>query len=181
VGVQLKTKLDYDDYRLIPADGKRYELIDGRLHVTPAPSPLHQRVSKRLQRLLEAHFEASGRGEVFDAPIDVILTRNDVLQPDLVVVTNPDLVTARAIEGAPLLVVEILSPSTADYDRVIKAERYAALGITHYWVVSPETRTIECFRRHENTYQLVADFGASDTLTHPDFPELHLSLSALWR
>jgi len=181
VAIELKTRLDYDDYCAIPPDGKRYELIDGRVHVTPAPSPLHQRVSKRLQRLLEAYFEEPGQGEVFNAPIDVILTPHDVVQPDLVVVTNPALVSARAIEGLPTLVVEILSPSTTNYDRTTKAQRYSTLGIMHYWIVNPEARTIECFRRHETTYQLVGSFGPADTLTHPDFPNLRLGLTTLWR
>jgi len=101
----LKRKLDYEDYARIPPDRNRYELLDGDLYVTPAPSPLHQRVSKRLQRLLEAYFEARGLGEVFDAPIDLILTNQDVVQPDIVVVTNPAQVSARAIEGPPALVV----------------------------------------------------------------------------
>jgi Uma2 family endonuclease len=177
----LKARLDYDDYCAIPSDGKRYELLDGQVHVTPAPSPLHQRASKRLQRLLEAYFEESGRGEVFDAPIDVILTPHDVVQPDLVVVTAPSQVSSRGIEGAPLLVVEVLSPTTTVYDRTTKAQRYAALGIPHYWIVDPEARTIECFRRHQGTYQLVGSFGPEDTLTHPDFPGLRLDLAPLWR
>ena len=85
----LKQKLDYSDYAAIPPDRNRYEVLDGELLVTPAPSPLHQRVSKRLQRQLEQFFEAGGRGEVFDAPIDVILSVHDVVQPDLVVVMVP--------------------------------------------------------------------------------------------
>ena len=84
----LKQKLDYADYAAIPPDGQRYEILDGDLSVTPAPSPWHQRASKRLQRQLEAYFEARGLGEVFDAPIDLILTNQDVVQPDLLVVTD---------------------------------------------------------------------------------------------
>lgn len=177
----LKTRLDYGDYCAIPADGKRYELIDGDVHVTPAPSPLHQRVSKRLQRLLEAHFEAPGGGEVFNAPIDVILTPHDVVQPDLVVVADPSQVSGRGIEGIPLLVVEVLSPTTTAFDRTTKARRYAALGVPHYWIVDPETRTIECFRCRETAYHLAASFGPEDALSHPDFPGLRLVLAALWQ
>lgn len=177
----LKTRIDYDDYCAIPPDGKRYELLDGQVQVTPAPSPLHQRVSKRLQRLLEAYFEEAGRGEVFNAPIDLILTPHDVVQPDLVVVTNPSQVSTRGIEGVPLLVIEVLSPATTVYDRTTKAQRYAALGIPHYWLVDPETCSIQCFRSREAAYQPVGSFGPEDTLTHPDFPDLRLGLAALWR
>ena len=177
----LKTRLDYNDYCAIPPDGKRYELVDGKVHVTPAPSPQHQRVSKRLQRLLEACFEEPGRGEVFNAPIDVILTPYDVVQPDLAVVTEPARVSARGIEGAPTLVVEILSPTTTAYDRTTKSQRYAILSVPHYWIVDPESRVIECFRRQETSYQLVGSFGPGETLTHPDFPGLRFDLAALWR
>src|SRR2546422_11713025 len=84
----LKQRLDYTDYTQIPADGKRWELLDGDVCVTPVPSPTHQRVSKRLLHQLEAYFEVRGLGEVFIAPIDVILSPHDVVQPDLVVVTG---------------------------------------------------------------------------------------------
>jgi len=175
----LKTRLDYDDYCAIPNDGKRYELLDGQVHVTPAPSPLHQRLVGRLFRPLSEYFRAPA--EVFVAPIDVILTPHDVVQPDLVVVANPAQVSSRAIEGAPLLVIEVLSPTTTTYDRTTKAQRYAALGIPHYWIVDPEARTVECFRRQEGAYHLVSVFGADDALTLPDCPGLRLDLGALWR
>ena len=177
----LKQKLDYDDYARIPPDGKRYELLEGDLYVTPAPSPLHQRVSRRLQRQLEDHFHARGLGEVFNAPIDVILTFHDVVQPDLVVVTAPAQISGRGIEGAPALVVEVVSPTTHDRDRTTKARRYAALGVSHYWVVDPEASRLECYRRETDAYVLVAQGQGDQSLTHPDWPGLSLSLSALWR
>jgi len=177
----IKAKLDYDDYAGIPPDRNRYEIIDGELYGTPAPSPLHQRVSKRLQRLLEAYFEAPGRGEVFNAPIDLILTRHDVVQPDLVVVTDPGLITRRAIEGPPALVVEVLSPSSVSQDRHVKARRYAALGIPHYWIVDPEGRWVECFRAEGARYALVVRGEGDTALAHPDWPGLVVDLAALWR
>ena len=141
MAVTLKRKLDYEDYAGIPPSPNRYELIDGELCVTPAPSPFHQRVSRRLQRVLEDYFHPRGLGEVFDAPIDLILTRRDVVQPDLLVAAAGQ-VSARGIEGVPLLVVEILSPSTTRQDRTVKAQRYAALGIVHYWMADPEGRRL---------------------------------------
>ena len=179
-GPGLKEKLDYSDYVHIPSDGKRYELLEGELHVTPAPSPLHQRVSKRLQRLLEAYFEDKGLGEVFNAPIDVILTNKDVVQPDLVLVTNPEQISSRGIEGPPPLLVEVLSPSTRNYDRRVKAQRYATLGIRHYWIVDPEEHWVECYRVSDATFKLITKAEDSSTLTHPDWPELHIPLADLW-
>lgn len=177
----LKQKLDYADYARIPPDRNRYELLEGDLCVTPAPSPLHQRISRRLQRHLEDYFHARGLGEVFNAPIDLILTPHDVVQPDLVVVTDPAQVSGRGIEGSPALVVEVLSPSTRDHDRTAKARRYAALGIRHYWLVDPETSRIECYRGEAGAYTLVVQAESGAVLSHPDWPGLGLSLADLWR
>jgi Uma2 family endonuclease len=176
----IKTKLEYSDYAQIPSDGKRYELLEGDLHVTPAPSPLHQRVSKRLQRMLEKYFETPGRGEVFNAPIDVILTNQDVVQPDLMLVLNPEQVSNRGIEGAPFLLVEVLSPSTKNYDRTSKAQRYATLGVSHFWIVDPELQQLECYRAKDGTFELVVQAEKAATLIHPDWPDLPLPLATLW-
>ena len=174
----LKTKLDYSDYCAIPPDGKRYELIDGEVHVTPAPSPLHQRLVGRLFTLLGAYFRPPA--EVFFAPIDVILTTHDVVQPDVIVVTNPSQVSARGIEGPPLLVIEVLSPTTTIYDRTTKSLRYATLDVPHYWIVDPATRRLECYRREDAVYRLVVSYGPDDTFSHVDFPGLAFPLSKLW-
>src|SRR5687767_12118987 len=99
MAIGLKQTLDYSDYAAILPDGNRYEILEGELYVTPAPNPLHQRVSKRLQRQLEDYFEGRSLGEVFNAPIDVILTPHDVVQPDLVVVTDAGRISQRGIEG----------------------------------------------------------------------------------
>ena len=177
----IKQKLDYDDYAGIPPDRNRYEIIEGELYVTPAPSPLHQRVSKRLQRQLEAYFEGRELGEVFDAPIDLILTHHDVVQPDLVVVAEPRQVSARGIEGAPLLVVEVLLPSTRTQDRTVKARRYAALGTPHYWIVDPDARRIECYRAESGAYAATLEVEGNATLAPSDWPGLTIALSDLWR
>lgn len=170
----LKTRLDYGDYRAIPPDGKRYELIDGEVHVTPAPSPLHQRWLLRCARALQDHFTVPA--EVFVAPVDVILSPHDVVQPDIVVVTNAAQVSERGIEGPPLLVVEVLSPTTTVYDRTVKAQRYAALGVPHYWMLDPVTGRLEGYRLEGSGYRAVASAGGDDVFTHPDFPDLRLHL-----
>lgn len=113
---ELERKLEYADLVATPADGKRYELIEGELFVSPSPTPNHQRVSKRLQRQLESYFEEGGINEVFNAPVDVILTERDVFVPDIVVVADQADVSKRGIENPPLLVVETLSPSTRGYE-----------------------------------------------------------------
>lgn len=174
----LKTRLDYGDYCAIPANGNRYELIDGEVHVTPAPSPLHQELIGNLFVALREHFRPPTK--VYVSPIDVILGPHDVFQPDLVVVDNLAQISGRGIEGPPLLIIEVLSPGTTVYDRTTKSHRYAALGVRHYWIVDPLTRRIECHRRDESAYAPVVSAGDADTLTHPDFPSLRLPLSSLW-
>jgi Uma2 family endonuclease len=136
-------------------------------------------VSKRLERRLEAYFESRGLGEVFNAPIDVILTPQDVVQPDLVVVTDAAQVSQRGIEGPPALVVEVLSPTTGDRDRTVKARRYAALGVRHYWLVDPEGARLECYRAEAGEYVLVVQGEGDRSVSHPDWPDL--SLADLWR
>jgi Uma2 family endonuclease len=164
----------------MPADGKIYEVLNGDWSETPAPSPYHQRTSKRLQRQLEAYFEARGLGEVFDAPIDVILSRHDIVQPDLVLVTDPTLVSGRGIEGAPTMLVEVFSPSSVRQDRGVKAQRYAALGVPHYWMVDPDARRVECYRAEGGAYALVVAADGETTLEHPDWPGLTVRLAEVW-
>lgn len=176
-----RPRVSYADLERMADDGRRYEIVDGELFdVTPAPSPLHQRVSKRLQRQLETYFEAARRGEIFNAPVDVILTPHDVFEPDIVLVTDPSQVSGRAIEGAPALLVEVLSPSTTAYDRVTKGRRYAVLGIPHFWIVDPVGRRIECYKSTAGMSRLVAEGGAPGTLRHPDFEGLLIDLDAIF-
>lgn len=178
---ELKRKLDYSDLLVTPDDGKRYELVRGDLYVTPSPSPVHQRVSKRLARLLEDYFEERSIGEVFHAPIDLILTNQDVFVPDLLVVGSPEHVSKRGIEGPPLLVVEILSPSTCKRDRGVKALRYAELGIEHYWIVDPVGKCVECHRLADRLFRRLVAAEGDSMLEHPDWEGLLVDLAALWR
>lgn len=180
MGHRLKRKLDYTDYAATPDDGKRYEIADGSLLVTPSPTPLHQRVSRRLLGQLADFFESKSIGEIFYAPVDLILSNHDVFVPDLVVVSDPTAVSARGIEGPPLLVVEILSPSTELHDRGVKARRYAELGVLHYWIVDPQRRRLECHRLAGSAYGSVAGAEGHSPLRHPDWDGLRIDLAALW-
>ncbi len=176
----LKDTLVYDDLIQLPVDGKRYELAEGELYVTPAPSPRHQWASSRLQRQLQDYFEERQIGRVFNAPIDVVLTPEDAFQPDLVVVTDLALVTERAIEGPPAIVVEILSPSSIAYDRLTKSRRYAALGVPHFWIVDIANRAFECYRNQHGAYHPIARVADGGTFAHPDFDGLVINTAPLW-
>ena len=176
----LKHKLDYDDLAHTPSDRLIYELADGELHVTPSPNPRHQWVSKTLQRQLEAHFEGRGLGRVYNAPIDVVLTKHDVFVPDIVVVADRSIVTARAVEGPPLLVVEVLSPGTAQYDRTTKSRRYAAFGIEHFCIVGIDNQAVDIYLRSGDRYQDIARVVGGTAFDHPDFPGLTIETGVLW-
>ena len=177
----VKAKLDYSDYLATPDDGKRYEILDGDVFVTPAPSPRHQRISWLLECELARYFEVRGIGRMYHAPVGVILANHDVVEPDIVVVADPGQVSDRAIEGAPLLAVEILSPSTGSRDRGLKAQRYARLGVAHYWLVDPQARSIEALRAEQGQFHRAAYSEGETTLHHPDWEGLAIDLAPLWR
>jgi Uma2 family endonuclease len=176
-----RTKLTYDDYAALPDDGKRYEVLAGELYMVPSPTFGHQRAGKRLQRQLEAFFEQKGLGEVFNAPLDVVLGKHDVAQPDILVVLNPLQLSQRGVEQAPALVVEVLSPSSRNYDRIKKAGRYLATGVEHYWILDPEARHLQCLRAQNGTWVVVAEGKDHGRVTDPSWPELTIELAPLWK
>jgi Uma2 family endonuclease len=151
----VKVVWTYEDYRTLPDDGRRYEVIDGDLLMTPAPSTTHQRVSKRLEKAFLLQVEDAGLGVVYNAPIDVIFSQTRVVQPDLVVVLKrrEDIITERGIEGAPDIVVEIVSPSTRSADLHSKRNLYASEGVSEYWIADPEARTVEVLELGDEGYR----------------------------
>ncbi len=165
-----------------PEDSYRYEVIDGELYVTPAPSWLHQRGSGALFGYLWQHIHPRGLGEVVSAPIGVILDDEAGVQPDLVYVSREraQIITERGIEGAPDLVVEVLSPSTEARDRGIKMRRYAAAGIPHYWLLDPRSRTLEPYRLAETGYVSTGVYGPGSIFRPELFPGLEIPIDDLW-
>lgn len=139
-------KLTYDNLNSIPQEreGDRHELIDGELIVTPAPIPRHQDVSDNLVYLLNLHVRAQHLGKVFTAPIDVRLTPDIVLSPDIILIFRDRLhiVGPRTVDAAPDLVVEILSPRTRQRDLGVKRNLYARFGVREYWIVDPEAKSL---------------------------------------
>lgn len=174
--------LTYDDYAALPADGRRYEVHDGELSVTPAPSPQHQIVSRNLFRVLDSHVRATRAGEVLYAPIDVILSDTAIVQPDLVYLdgSRPGAISGRGIEGPPTLVVEILSPASAVLDRRTKHQLYARHGVRFYWLVDPETRAIEAFALGTGGYSLAGRASGTAPTSLPPFADLALVAAGLW-
>jgi Uma2 family endonuclease len=174
------TTLSYAAYAEIPADGQRWEFLDGEVFVTPAPSPAHQFALQRLYRFLEDNLAAFGDDAIaFVSPIDVILNDAEIVQPDVVVARRGQ-VSGRGIEGAPTLLVEVVSPERPTLDREVKARRYAANGVERFWLVDPVGRSIECFELVEGRYALQAQASGDGTAAIPGVHGLSLELARLW-
>ncbi len=151
------TRADLDQ---VPDDGHRYELVDGALIVTPAPVPRHQRVVANLLVYLRA--SCPGELEVLTAPLDVALSDDTVLQPDVLVARRSDF-TERDLPVAPLLAVEVLSPSTRLIDLSLKRARYQAAGCPSYWVVDPDEPSLTAWELEGSEYVERAHVTASET------------------
>lgn len=151
--------LTYDDLVKMPDDGNRYEIIGGVLHVTPAPTPRHQRIVLGLGGRLDSFAMDRGLGTVYPAPLDVRLSPSHVVQPDLVFVRRErrGIVREQFIDGAPDLVVEILAPSTSARDRGEKARLYALFGVLEYWLVDPDARTVTALALQQGIYQALPE------------------------
>ena len=169
----------WDDYRTW-WDDKRWEIIGGEgFDMTPAPLVRHQTVSACLFGKLDAFFRGHPCRLLF-APVDVKLSDEDIVQPDLVVVCKPDQIKRTHIEGAPSLVIEILSASTTTHDRIRKFNLYARSGVKEYWIVTPYPPLIEVFILTGDTYRLAAGYEQDDTLRSPTFPDLTVELDGVF-
>jgi Uma2 family endonuclease len=172
--------LSYAAYAEIPADGRRWEFLDGEVYVTPAPSPAHQFAAQRLLRLFEDNLRLFGSDLIaFIAPIDVVLSDSEIVQPD-VVIARLSQVSERGIEGAPPLLVEVVSPTRPHLDRDIKARRYAAHRVERYWLVDPVARQLDCFRLTDGVYIATASGAVDAVVELADVAGLRIELSRLW-
>jgi Uma2 family endonuclease len=172
----------YESYAAIPDDGKRYEVVQGVLYVTPAPNLSHQAAVIRFATHLFLEIEQAGLGRVFPAPCDVELAPHTVVQPDIVVVLNASaaILTPSRIIGVPDLVVEIASPGTAGYDRRTKQDAYARAGVPEYWIADPAARTIEVLRLEGKAYTSAGVFAGESTLPAGVLPALPVQAGQLF-
>ena len=178
-------KLTYEDFLLFPDDGKRHELIDGEHYVTPAPNTKHQQVSGNLYFLLRQYLEQRPVGRLFFAPFDVVFSTFDVVEPDLLYMSNDRasaVLTPQHIEGAPELVVEIGSKRTRKRDETIKRRLYQRSGVSEYWVVDPELDIVR-INRSANVFERPQEFSreAGDVLTTLLLPDLEVPLAAIFK
>ena len=171
-----------EQFFAMPDDGKRYELLDGVVEEVTAPTIRHQRVVTRLVVMLVRMLHESGLGEVFVAPLDVVLGDRTVAQPDLLFVSNENarILNERNARGAPDLVIEVLSDSTRRKDVLRKRRLYARAGVAWYWIVDPEIDRIEFLRLEGDDYAVVGRFEAPAVAEPPGFPSVRLDLAALF-
>lgn len=182
MALRTKTRFKADDIWETPDDGNRYEVIDGRLYVSPPPIVPHQNASGEIFGYVWAYLQQTRLGKVFSAPIGVVLDDENGLQPDLVYVSAERLstISRRGIEGAPDLVMEVLSPSTRSRDLGIKMRRYAAASVPHYWIVDPRSQALRTYRLSEQGYALTGEYGPGSIFRPELFPGLEIPIDALW-
>jgi Uma2 family endonuclease len=167
--------------RQMPDDGKRYELFEGDLEVSPSPFARHQEVIANLFVLLLAYVRARGLGKVFLAPLDVIFDQHNVAQPDILFVAKERLSIVRDwVFGAPDLAIEVTSQDTAK-DHVTKRRQYQKFGVKHYWILDPSARTLEEFiLGADGVYRAGATLRGNETFKPAAFPELEIPLAQVW-
>ena len=172
----------YDDLLDLPDDGKRYEIIDGILFELPLPSMEHgDLIANLLHRILWPVVEPLG-GRVYTAPIDVFMLDANPVQPDIFVLLPEQfgLKSKRGVEGPPALVVEVLSPSNPEHDRIVKRALYARAGVPEYWIVSPEAAIVEILTLDGAAYRTHARSAGAEPLTSPTFPTLAAAASTIF-
>lgn len=175
------TKLTHVDLLALPEDNLRREIIDGEMFVTPSPIANHQTILINILSAFLDYLKNHPVGKVFVAPLDVILSDYDVLQPDLFFVLNERAgIVKDWVRGAPDLAVEILSPTTEARDRGIKLKAYARFGVKEYWIVGPAARTVEVLRLTPEGYELAKTFAFDDALTSRLFPGFKLDVASIF-
>ena len=165
-----KAKLTYEDYAKTP-EGERWELIDGELNIALSPKEAHQSVQANLGAPMHLFARENDSGRVYFAPFDVVLSDTDTVQPDLLFISKSRLnvITEDNIQGAPDLVVEIRSPTTARQDWTVKREMYARHGVREYWLVDPEAATVAVLRLEDGKLRVTGVLGAGDTVVFTGF------------
>jgi Uma2 family endonuclease len=173
--------LTYAEYEKLP-EGTRAQLIDGELVMSPSPTPYHQTILGRINVVFREYIEARNLGVVFFAPLDVYLGETEVYQPDLLYISNERLgiIGETKIEGAPDLVVEILSPTTAYYDLKHKKEIYASTGVKEYWIVDPIEKSVEVFENEGGEFRRAVRALRQGVVSSKLLKELQVSLDRLF-
>lgn len=177
-----KVRYRAEDIWDMPDDGNTYEVIDGELYVSPSPGFRHQRSTGRLYLIIGPVVYRDELGEMVTAPLGVVLDPESGVQPDLLFIRRDraGIISERGIEGAPDLVVEVLSPSTQSRDRGIKMRRYEAAGVPHYWIMDNNAPALETYELGSEGYRLTGTYGPGSILRSELFPGLEIGLDDVW-
>ena len=177
------TKFSYADLEMLPDDGLRHEIIDGEHFVSASPVTRHQRISRRLVVAFQVFLDTNPIGEIFQAPFDVVVSFHDVVVPDLVYISHSraHLITAKNLQGAPDVAVEILSPSTRRLDERLKRDLYERAGVEEYWLVDPDRNVVTIHRREASRFLPPETLDVTAIVTTPLLPGFELPLDNLLR
>lgn len=172
----------YEDYRGLPDDRKTYQIIGGRLLMTPAPSTRHQDICRDLGFIIWSFVKEHHSGKVYNAPIDVIFSSVNVVQPDLVFISKNRLKTIKekGIFGAPDWIIEILPPSSDKIDIKLKRDLYQRFGVREYWIVYPDEEKVEVYLLREARYKLKGTFSRDETLEVNVIENLKVNLKEIF-
>jgi Uma2 family endonuclease len=177
-------KLTYDAFLALPETKQRYEVIDGEMVVMPSPTPEHQRIVLNLSLQLAPFVREHHLGELFIAPLDVLITRSPLQtrQPDLLFVrtSQRNIIGPQQIEGGPALMIEILSPSNTRADMEAKLQDYWLIGVQECWLVSPEARSIEVLQRGAEHFERSGLYGMGDRVDSGVLSHFHLQVEDVW-
>jgi Uma2 family endonuclease len=175
--------LTVTEYKNLPENGPRYQLIEGDLYVAPAPNRFHQDISRNLEVALANYLSAHTIGVLYDAPFDVYLSEVDVFQPDLLIVLNENrgILTDAGAEGPPDLVIEVLSPKTRQLDLVHKKRTYARMGIKELWIIDPDQKDVTVYRFDQDPIDPVGKFSGQEEVSSPLLPGLTIALQDIFR
>lgn len=177
-----KKKFTYQDYQNITEE-TGYELIEGELIMTPSPTPKHQRISRKIEFLIEKFVNENNLGECFYAPCDVYLDEYNVIQPDIFFISKDrvHIIGEKKIEEAPDLIIEIVSETSVYKDTVQKKKIYASYGVKEYWIVIPEEKMVEVYNLREiGQYQLMQTYYENDIVESKLFNGLKIDLKNIF-
>jgi Uma2 family endonuclease len=182
VGTEVRTRITYEELRQVPDDGKRHELVHGEVHVAPAPSTKHQLTLLHLVSSLDHYLNTNRTGLIFFAPFDVRLAADSAVQPDLIFISSAraGIILDNYVDGAPDLVVEILSPSTAAYDRASKLALYAEMGVPWVWLPDPQVKTVEILKLEGKKYLVESILACHQVLKSSLFHGWQIPLDELF-
>ena len=178
----LTKRLTYSDYvQMTPPDSGQYQLIQGELVTMTSPNTRHQRIIRLLTKSLETYLEKSPLGEIFLSPMDVVMGEGEVYQPDILFIleSNQKIIEDTKINGIPDMIVEVLSPSNAYYDLVVKKKIYEQCGVKEYWIVDPLQNTLDLYVLHNNKFQHKIQIEKKGKIPSEIFPGLDLDLETI--